>query len=59
MSSPFFSADEEHLQLGNINSIYKQRYSSYSSGFSNCIKNDIDSNAFALISNIVLPNILL
>ena len=58
MSSPIFSVDEEDLQLGNINSIYKHRYSSYSSWCSNCIKNDIDSNAFVLISNIVLPNIL-
>lgn len=58
MSSPIFSVDEEDLQLGNIKSIYKHRYSSYSSGCSNCIKNDIDSKAFVLISNIVLPNIL-
>lgn len=58
MSSPIFSVDEEDLQLGNINLIYKHRYSSYSSGCSNCIKNDIDSNTFVLIRNIVLPNIL-
>ena len=48
MPSPIFSVDEEDLQLGNINSIYKYRYSGYSYGSSNCIKNDIDSNAFVL-----------
>ena len=58
LSSPIFSVDDEDLQLGNINSIYKYRYSSYTSGCSNCIKNDIYSNTFVLISNIVFPNIL-
>ena len=55
----FFSIDDEDIKLGDIGSIYQHRYSSYSSGSSICLKNNKNSNAYTLISNIILPNFLL
>ena len=43
ISSPFFSIDDEDIQLGDINSIFKHRYSSYSKGCSTFIKNNIEA----------------
>ena len=59
ISSCIFSIDDEDIQLGNIKSIYKHRYSSYSSGCPICIKKNIESNAFVLISDIRLPKIII
>ena len=55
ISSPIFSIDDEDIQLNDINSIFRHRYTSYVSGCSNCISNNIESNAYVLISNIILP----
>ena len=57
-SSPIFSIDDEDCQFNTLENIYNHRYTSYSSGCPNCIKNNIDSNAFVLISDIILPNFL-
>ena len=55
ISSPVFSIDEEDIQFNDINSIFRHRYTSYVSGCSNCISKNIESNAYVLISNIILP----
>ena len=57
-SSPIFSIDDEDCQFNTLEDIYNHRYTSYSSGFPICIKNNIDSNAFILISDKILPNFL-
>ena len=50
ISSPIFS-----LQFEDINSIFKHRYTSHVHGCSTCIENNIQSNAYVLISYILLP----
>ena len=57
-SSPIFSVDDEDCQFNTLENIYNHRYTSYSSGCPICIKNNIESNAFAIISDIILPNFL-
>ena len=59
ISSPIFSIDDEEIQLVDINSIFKHRYRSYMSGCSTCIKNNIEANAYVLLSNIDFPNIFI
>ena len=57
-SAPIFSIDDEDCQFNSLEDIFNHRYTSYSSGCPICINNNIDSNAFVLISNISLPNFL-
>ena len=52
-SASIFTIDEEDC---NFNYIYNHRFSSYSFGCPNCIKNEIDYNAYVILSDINLPN---
>ena len=58
LSGPIFIIDEEDCNFNSIRDIYNHRFNSYSSGCTNCIKNDIDSNAYVIMSDISLPNFL-
>ena len=57
-SSPIFSTDDEDCQLNSLEDIYNHWYINYSSGCPICIKNNIDSNAFVLISDVIFPHFL-
>ena len=58
ISSPIFSIDNDDLNFNNINTTFEHRYSSYASGCSKCISNNIESNAYVIISNILFPKYL-
>lgn len=52
-------SDDEGIQLDDINSILKLRYSSHISSCITCIKNNIEANAYILVNNIDLPKIFI